>query len=82
MQHVDGTKTGVFGGFIRRVLEHHGNGTGEYRQYLACRRHRQGDGDTGSNALLTDDNQNGRDNTGERRIGRLRCADVHPAKSD
>ena len=41
VQHVDGTKTGVFGGFIRRVLEHHGNGTGEYRQYTVRRRHRQ-----------------------------------------
>ncbi len=42
-----------------------GDGPGKHRQHLACRSHRQGDGDSGGDALLTNDNQNGGDYAGK-----------------
>ena len=81
MQNIESAKPCFFRCFIRRVLEHYGDGTGKHRQHLACSSHRQRDGDSGGDALLTNDNQNGGDYAGECRIWRLRRADVHPAES-
>lgn len=73
MQQVDGAKARLLGRFVRGVLEHHGNGTGENGQHLPGGGHRQSNGDTGGNALVAHNHQNGGDNAGQRRIWRLRC---------
>ncbi len=82
MQQVDGAKARLLGRFVRGVLEHHGNGTGENGQHLPGGGHRQSNGDTGGNALVAHNHQNGGDNAGQRRIWRLRCPHVHPAEGD
>ena len=70
----------VFGRLIRCVLEGYGNSTNDDGQNLAscCQRDRQRD--TGTNTLVTGNNQNGRNDRGQSGIGRNRCADVHPAQ--
>ena len=52
----------VFGRLIRCVLECYGDSTNDNGQYLACCCQWDSQRDTGTNALVTRDNQNGRDN--------------------
>ncbi|MPN33915.1 hypothetical protein SDC9_181407 [bioreactor metagenome] len=82
MQPGERCQVTVFRRFIRRVLECHGDSTNDDRQNLACCSQRNRQRDTGTDALVTCNNQNGRDNG--RQCG-IRCngsTDVHPAKGD
>ena len=59
MQPGYGRQVAVLGGFIRRVLEGNGDGTNDNGQYLTCRRQRDSQRDTGADALMAGNNQNG-----------------------
>ena len=72
----------VFGRLIRRVLESNGDGTYDNGQNLACCSQRNGQSDTCTDTLMTGNNQNGRNDGGQRGIWRNGSTDVHPAEGD
>ena len=66
----------------KQLLEEDGNRTNEDREDLAscCQRHSQRD--AGADALMADDDEDGRDDRCESRIRRHGGTDVHPAECE
>ncbi|SPW32661.1 Uncharacterised protein [Edwardsiella tarda] len=67
---------------VSRVLEAHGDGTHDDSQYLTGRSQRNRQGDTGTDALPTGDDQDGGDDGGQGGIRGHGGTDVHPTQGD
>ena len=72
----------VISSLIRSVLESNGNSTNDDGQYLARSGQRDCQCDTCTNALMTCDNQNGRNDRSQSGVRRNCSTDVHPAQRD
>ena len=65
---------------VSQMLEEYRNRPDEDRQDLTSGGQWHSQCNTGTNALMTDDNQNSRDHGCQRSIRRHSCTDVHPAQ--
>ncbi len=82
MAHLDAEAIPLERELIGEMLEEDGDRADEDRQHLAGSGERDGDGDAGADALMADDDEDGRDDGRECRIWRHGRADVHPAEGE